>query len=358
MSWAQTPVRLHPDNFTPPSRTPWGGRRILERYKNHLPLTPERARQAVVGESWEVSVEPTFPSRCPDLEGAPTLAELLASDPEGWLGARAQRDQRSTPLLVKLLDAADNLSVQIHPADDYAGLAEGESGKPECWYILDAREGAGLYLGLAAEVTRDRLEAALRGGEDLRPHLNFAPVQRGDCFVIEPGTVHAIGAGVTLLEPQLVRPGRTGKTYRFWDWNRRYDARGARDLDGAPRQLHVSDSLAVTDFDAARGADFVATTRGRTRTLRRGDGVEHAHLAALQGMNIERLRGSGRLEVPGRRSLTAVSVVGGRVELRAGQSTTRAMIGESLVMPASMGSATFTLHDAEVILVSMSLDAA
>ncbi|HEX4936066.1 MAG TPA: type I phosphomannose isomerase catalytic subunit, partial [Gemmatimonadaceae bacterium] len=121
---------LAPDNFTPASRTPWGGTRIVARYKPFLALPPD----TVVGESWEVSAGPEFPSRVESV-GAP-LAELFAHDPRFFLGAEAPRG--NTSLLVKLLDAADNLSVQIHPSDAYEGLAPDECGKPESWYVLDA----------------------------------------------------------------------------------------------------------------------------------------------------------------------------------------------------------------------------
>src|SRR5690606_14258687 len=152
-----------------------------------------------------------------------------------------------------------------------------------------------LYLGLAPDVRRDQLARALAAGDDISDQLTFVPVRRGDVFVIEPGTVHAIGAGVTLVEPQLVRPGRTGTTYRFWDWNRRYDAHGRLDPEGAPRALHVERSLAVTRFDGPRGLDFVATTRRAPRPITASGDAHHEHLACLGEMHVERLRGRGRL---------------------------------------------------------------
>src|SRR5687768_366355 len=124
------PLLLRPDNFCPPSRTPWGGRKIAAGYKG----LPEQ----VVGESWEISVEPDFPSVVEET-GEP-LAEPMS-------------------LLVKLLDTADVLSVQIHPSDDYPGLAPGESGKPESWYVVESAEGA-LHVGLREGVTEDEMRRA------------------------------------------------------------------------------------------------------------------------------------------------------------------------------------------------------
>ena len=231
MSDNKTKARLlRPDNFTPLARTPWGGRKIRERYKRALGMADGDA----VGESWEVSVEPSFPSRT--LDGTP-LSALIEADRRAWLGAADDM-----PLLVKLLDAAQNLSVQVHPADGDPALAAAESGKPEAWIVLEADDGAGLYLGFREGVTQRAVEACIGQGGALDALMDFVPVAPGDAFVIEAGTAHAIGAGVTLLEPQLVTQGKRGVTYRFWDWNRLYE--------GKPRQLHLERSLAVTNWNA------------------------------------------------------------------------------------------------------------
>ena len=142
------PLLLRPDNFTPASRTPWGGRRIVETLKADAALEVP----GPVGEAWELSVEPDFPSRLAD---GPTLDEILRADP-ALLGAEAAVG--STALLVKLVDAADDLSVQIHPMDSDPALAPDESGKPEAWYIIDAEPGAGLYLGFRDGVSRAEIE--------------------------------------------------------------------------------------------------------------------------------------------------------------------------------------------------------
>ncbi|MCA9530843.1 MAG: class I mannose-6-phosphate isomerase, partial [Myxococcales bacterium] len=252
------PLLLAPAPCTDPERTPWGGRRIVERYGRTVPRdVPD---DAPVGESWELSVTPDFPSR---LDDGRLLSEVLASDPAQLLGAEAARG--GTALLVKLLDAAQALSVQIHPRDDYSGLGDAESGKPESWYVLDRAPGAGLYLGLRRGVDEGSLRAAITAGADASALLSFVPVEPGDFFVIDAGTAHAIGPGVTLVEPQRVVPGRRGVTYRYWDWNRRYDAAGrpvdADAPDGRARTLHLEHALAVTDWDAPREAALLASAR-------------------------------------------------------------------------------------------------
>lgn len=329
-----TPLRLRPDNFTPPTRTPWGGRRIVEAIKAGLPDVGDDGAHDVVGEAWEFSIDPAFPSRVAD----------------GRLLAEALPEAAATPMLVKLLDTADELSVQVHPPDDYPALAPGHSGKPEAWYVLDRAPGAGLWLGLRDGVTREALAAALVEHADLRPMLTFVPVSPGDCFVIAPGTVHAVGAGVTLVEPQLVRPGQTGTTYRFWDWNRRYDAAGHRSPSGQPRPLHIDDSLAVTAFDGLRGAAYVASLRRHPEPLGAAAGATRDRLCTLGTMSVERLRGDGTLAIPALAALVALVVVRGRLTVRAGDTSTGARCGETLALPSTLGAFSVTLEDAEAIM--------
>lgn len=338
------PFLLRHDNFTPPARTPWGGRNIASKYKG-LTATP------VVGESWEVSVEPDFPSRCDD-DGR-TLAERLATDPAGYLGREAGR--QATALLVKLLDAADDLSVQIHPADDYAGLGPGESGKPESWYVLGREPGAGIYLGLRTGVTRQDVRDALEKAEDLSRLLAFVPVEEGDFFVIDAGTAHAIGRGVTLVEPQHVAPGCRGVTYRFWDWNRRYDAAGRIDPGGTPRTLHVEHALAVTDWDAPREEALLRARRLRAGApgldaaaalveLAGGAGVPSEHL------HVSRVSGTGTLDLPDADVLRAITVVSGSVRIETGGTALVAGLGRSAVVPARARGVRLTLAGAHAVV--------
>lgn len=300
---------LAADNFTPPSRTPWGGARI-RRLKARWVGAGEP-----VGESWELSVEPSFPSRTED--GA-SLAARIAERPRAWLGAKAA--DGGTALLVKLLDAAEALSVQIHPADDYAGLGEGEGGKPESWYVVERDPGAGIYLGLGEGVDRAAMERALDAGEDVSRLLTFVPVEPGDVFVIEAGTAHCIGAGVMLVEPQRVAPGRRGVTYRYWDWGRRYDASGRRSSEGAPRELHREHALAVTDWGAPRAEALLARARLRAGEVRLDAPARVEVLCGPEGLAsrdlfVARLSGRGELELPGAGALRAVTVLAGAVEL-------------------------------------------
>lgn len=203
-----------------------------------------------ISESWEVSVHPDGLST---YDGG-TLAEYLAEHPNA-----VDRSGSAFPVLIKYIDAKQNLSVQVHPNDEYARRVEGDNGKTEMWYILRAEAGAGIYCGFRRDTTREEFEKKVAEGtvEDL---LNFIPVQTGDCFLIEAGTVHAIGAGCLICEIQQ----SSNVTYRVYDYNR-------RDAEGNLRQLHLEKALEVINYRAfenhtASGA-FLGCAGGKIRLL-------------------------------------------------------------------------------------------
>ena len=140
------------------------------------------------------------------------------------------------PLLIKLIDAKENLSVQVHPSDEYALKNENSFGKSEMWHIISADEGCGLYVGLNNNYTRDDLEKALNDGTILN-YLNFFKAKPGDTFIINPGTIHAIGKGIRLIEIQQ----NSNLTYRLYDYHR-------LDQFGYPRELHIEKALEVINY--------------------------------------------------------------------------------------------------------------
>ncbi|MFG1481284.1 class I mannose-6-phosphate isomerase [Halobacteriovorax sp. HFRX-2_2] len=194
--------------------TVWGGEK-LKKYKD-----PEGSFDGPLGETWEVSTLENGLSLC---ENGQSLEEVL----EGKI----------LTYLIKFIDTSKNLSIQVHPDNEYAHIHEDALGKDECWYILDAEDDAGIYLGLKEGVTKDRLQEAIESGENVNELLNFINVQKGDFFNIPAGSIHAIGEGVTLVEVQQ----NSGVTYRVWDWNR-------MGLDGKPRELHVKKAMDVINF--------------------------------------------------------------------------------------------------------------
>ena len=304
-----------------------------------------------MGESWEVSVEPDFPAR---LDDGSLLTDFIARAPELVLGDEHRRGRQGTALLVKLIDTAEPLSVQIHPSDDYAGLAAGECGKPESWYVVAREPSAGLYLGFRPGTREEDVRAALHGDGSLKDLLRFVPVEPGDFFVIDAGTPHAIGEGLTLVEPQHVMPGLRGVTYRYWDWDRRYDAQGRAAADGNLRPLHVTHALAVTAWGRVQEPGFVA------QICRRAGAAEvraPATLTPLAGegglesawLRVARLAGTGSVRLPGGDRMLGITVLEGQVRLGA----TTADRGRSMVVPACLGDALVELNEAHAIVSSV-----
>ena len=199
----------------------WGGEKLPERYGKQVDFRP-------VAESWELSCHKDGETLVED--GTPLRAHLTPA----VLGTAACAFT-DFPVLIKLIDACADLSVQVHPDDAYALANEDSFGKTEAWYIVEADEGAGIYLGFSRDVTKEELERAI-AEERLQQLLNFFPVRAGECYFIPAGTIHAIGAGCLICEIQQ----NSNITYRAYDW-------GRRDKDGNTRPLHVEKALAVTN---------------------------------------------------------------------------------------------------------------
>lgn len=206
------------------SLTPWGGRRLGEEWG--------KAIDQPTGESLEASCIPGLESR--DSTGA-TLTDLVRRYRAAFAGRFAAEP---FPLLLKLLDAKDALSVQVHPDDAYAHAHEnGKLGKTEAWLILSAEEGSQLVYGIQPGVTLPQLRAACQQGAAVEPLLRRVTVKPGDVCFIPAGCVHAIGAGIVLYEIQQ----SSDVTYRFYDWDR-------VDSQGRKRELHLDKALDVTDL--------------------------------------------------------------------------------------------------------------
>lgn len=211
----------------------WGGR-ALEQFGLELP-------EGHIGEGWMIADHPNGTSTVINGEFAGKgLDEVRESYGEILFGTKgfSQKTGRF-PLLVKLLDCNDDLSVQVHPSDDYEKLAKGELGKTEMWYVLDAKPGAKIIYGLKEGVDREQLKKAIEEDRIL-DSLQEVSVQAGDSFYIPAGTVHALGAGVLVAEIQQ----NSDTTYRLYDYNR-------PGLDGKPRELHIEDSLNMAAYEGA-----------------------------------------------------------------------------------------------------------
>lgn len=356
---ARKPIALRPDNFTPPQRTPWGGPNLLLRHKDALglPLPPG----TTVGESWELSAGVELPSATAN--GEP-LAALLAADPGAMLGEEAELGRSTTALVVKWLDAGDDLSLQIHPADDTPGLGAGEGGKVEAWYVIAHEPEARIYLGFRPEVSERDVKRALALGEDLSVLMAHRPAHVGDLILLEPGTPHAIGRGNTLLEPQQVTPDKRALTYRYWDWNRRYDTSGMQSPLGAPRALHVQEALACTRWERATDPAWLASrchafgsaqldADARCETLCAAARDPGTPALRSEALRIARLVGSGETAVPAWQVLRSLTVIEGSVVLGAGDGALHVARGTTVAIPAACGALPCTLDAAHALVCAV-----
>lgn len=336
--------RVRPGNFTPQTRTPWGGHAIVRSLKAGLNLDVDPATR--VGESWEVSVEPSFPSV---LDSGESLAVAIASNPGAWLGPAVVREFSGCPLLVKLIDAADDLSVQVHPPEAHRILAEGESGKTEAWIVLGAERGARIYLGFRDGVDEARVRSCLETSGDMSELMNAVEVRPGEVYLLRPGLAHALGAGTTVLEPQRVWPGRKSITYRFWDWNRRYDDQGRVDANGKARPLHIREALEVTDWSGPRGAVLVEQCRREPQVIDESAGLRRVRLLDEPELWTERWTGTGTAPLPAVGTLMAVLCLDGTIELASEGEPVRLVKGETAVVPA-VTNGVASLSDGDIAL--------
>lgn len=349
------PIALRPDNFTPLSRTPWAGTRLAEHYKRALLSETGPLRR--VGESWELSVSDELPSMT--LDGR-LLSDVLAEAPDALLGAEARLGRTTTALLVKWLDAADDLSLQIHPRDDYAGLGAGEAGKVEAWYVVAAEPGAGIYFGFRPGVRASDVRAVLDGRGDLRAHMQWVPVAAGDVALITPGLPHAVGRGLTLIEPQRVLPGKRALTYRYWDFGRLYDERGQASTQGKPRELHLEHALAVTAFEHVTDPTWLGAHRASTgwpaldapARLQWLCGDEGSAPVRSDALRMARVVGRGALQLPASDALCSLTVVEGELLLGTDPEPTRVPRGATVALPACLGALHAQLVDAHALLCS------
>lgn len=284
----------------------WGGR-DLEKFKNDLP-------QGDIGESWDVACHSHGMSIVSNGEykgkKLDELIELLGAE---LLGTKISKEW--FPLLVKLISAQDKLSVQVHPDDEYAREVEGDMGKTEAWYIVDAKDGAGLILG-NKECTKEEFRKALEDG-DFEKYLNKVEVKKGDVYFVKSGLLHAICEGVVIAEIQQ----NSDTTYRVFDYNR-------------GREIHVDKALDVVDL---------SLKPEKSKGLKvQCDGYDKTYLCLSENFSLEKYevykscRECSDLE---RFSIFTCVDGNGSIKFKGGVETIE--LGESILIPATMGEYTF-----------------
>lgn len=290
----------------------WGGRSLERLYRKKLP------DRVPIGESWEITDRPegvSVVSRGP-LSGR-SLRALMEECPGDLLGPAPSQNGRF-PLLIKILDARETLSVQVHPPASMAARLGGEP-KTEMWYVADAEPGAELYAGLRKGVTRPEFERRIRDGT-VAECLHRVPVRKGDVMFLPSGRVHAIGGGIVIFEIQQ----NSDTTYRVFDWNR-------VGLDGKPRQLHVQESLQCINFE-----DFEPAPAPAAFHPDPGRGGEARALVTHPLFAVDEVRcpaGRGWTTRPGR--LEIAGVLEGRLALQDSAAERELGPGDFLLQPAA-----------------------
>ena len=287
----------------------WGGHKLVDNYGKEM--TGDR-----LAETWELSCHPDGPSFVDNGEDAgKTLRQYIEEHGKKVLGTNCERFE-DFPILTKFIDAQDNLSIQVHPDNEYALKNEGQYGKTEMWYVLEAEPGASLYYGFTHEISKEEFERRIQDNT-LTDVLNAVPVHKGDCFFIPSGTLHAIRKGIVVAEIQQ----NSNVTYRIYDY-------GRLGADGKPRQLHIPQALDVTLREPPKAQDF------------------HGHLAQCDYFTVDAVEG-GFEDVCDETSFTSLLVLEGKgtlTETATGESLPIRK-GQSLFLPAGTGAYAVTGTD-------------
>lgn len=280
----------------------WGGR-DFELFRSNLP-------DGDIGESWDVACHPHGTSTIANgkFKGI-KLDKLIEDKGEEIIGTKISTEK--FPLLVKLINAKDKLSVQVHPDDEYGRKVEGELGKTEAWYVVEALEGANLVVG-TKECTKEQFKKAIETGQ-FDELMNKVYVNKGEVYFVKSGLVHAIGEGVIIAEIQQ----NSDTTYRVYDYNR-------------GRELHIEKALDVADL-SLRGE----RSRGLTVNY---DGYSKTYYSLCDYFSLELYDVNGTLsECSDKERFYLFTVVDGEGAIKYKDGSEVVKIGDSILIPASMG---------------------
>ncbi len=272
----------------------WGGEKLRTDFGIQSDMNP-------LAEAWILSCHPSGPSF---LKNGETLQQYINEHP-GCPGTNCNKFEKF-PVLVKLIDAKDNLSIQVHPSDQYALANEGEYGKTEMWYVLDCEPGAHLYYGFSHEISREEIISRIQDNT-LTEVLNVVPVHKGDCFFIPSGTLHAICKGIVIAEIQQ----NSNITYRLYDY-------GRVGADGKQRELHIEKALDVVNCMPPEKYDF------------------GGKLAQCEYFTVSMISGEFSNMV-GKSSFVSLLIVDGEGTLNCGGETIHVCKGGSFFLPAGSG---------------------
>lgn len=287
----------------------WGGTSLRDIYDKKIEITP-------LAETWECSVHPDGLSLAVLKDGSVrTLASILEQYPE-IMGTHPSKEQ--FPILVKLIDAKYNLSVQVHPDDGYAKMHENQSGKTELWYVIDAKPETKLIYGFSHEVSPETIRKNI-DNQRLLDYLHFVRIKKGDVFYVEPGTVHAIGAGALIAEVQQ----NSNITYRLFDY-------GRKDKQGNMRTLHIEKAIDV--MSRAVKSNY----HQRMHVTRYTPAAAHETICRCEYFQVDRIRVNGTyfiksLEV----SFYLLLIIGGKGILHSADTEIELNMLDCVFIPAN-----------------------
>ena len=289
----------------------WGGERLKSDYGYESDLNN-------IAEAWVLTARNDGDNTVKNGQfSGQSFTELIKNNPQ-FLGKKGEK-YNEFPLLIKFIDAKSDLSIQVHPDDDYARVHENSLGKTEAWYILDCSDDAELIYGFNKDISKEEFEKSIKDNSFLN-HVNKVKVKKGDIFFIEAGTLHAIGGGILLAEVQQ----NCNTTYRVYDYGRL--------VDGKPRELHIEKALDVTNTlppvrsAEAEGAEVVI-----------GD-AKVQKLCSCEFFTMSSLKLNGKYEYNcNEASFLSVLILDGSGSITAGNTAVSVKKGDSIFIPANSG---------------------
>lgn len=296
----------------------WGGEKLRSIYGKNTDMTP-------LAESWELSCHKDGLSVIDGGEYDGKTLESYINEHKGCLGTYCKSNE--LPILIKLIDAQDNLSVQVHPNDEQAKEWENQNGKTEMWYVVQADKGAQMTCGVKKDITKEELQKAI-AENTVEELLNTAPSRKGDVFFVEAGTVHAIGKGNVIAEIQQ----NSNVTYRLYDY-------GRVGKDGKPRELHIEKGVKASNCKKSEPREIPTCSDG-TRLL---GSCEYFAVKEIKLSKATTLCADEK-------SYHAIIVVDGETELVTENYTQKIKSGETVFIPANMGE--YTLSGKATILLT------
>ncbi|MDO6820573.1 type I phosphomannose isomerase catalytic subunit [Zobellia sp. 1_MG-2023] len=320
---------MHPLKFNPILKERlWGGTKLKD-------VLGKPIENDITGESWELSTVPGDISVVSngDLAGA-SLQDLIEKDPESVLGKSVyERFGTDFPILIKFIDAKQDLSIQLHPNDELAKKRHNSFGKTEMWYVMDADDDASLIVGFNKDVSKEEYAESMKN-DTLLDLLNYEKVKEGDTFFINTGKIHAIGAGVLLAEIQQT----SDVTYRVFDFNR-------RDKNGNLRELHTEQALDAIDYN--KKDDFKVkydNTKDKVNQMVDCPYFKTDFLDLNAGMT---------QDVTNRDSFTIFMCVGGAATIANENGSVQIQKGETTLLPASSNTIKITTEGTKLLEVTI-----